>query len=124
MPMLPVCNSFTFGDIPDNQQPLQWVNSCCKGEPTQDDYYLVELFSGQTITASLSFIPNDADYDLAIYDKELKDYKAFSTNRGNNNELIVYTAQTDNARSSYYLRVILDKTLSKNNQYQLCVDVS
>jgi hypothetical protein len=124
-PMLPICNHFELSDVPDNQELFQWVNSCCKtlvgrAQDGEDDYYLLHLQQSDTLTVTLSHIPEQADYDLVLYDEALDDYLAYSTRRSNADEEIVYTVTT---AGNYYLRVLLHDTIA-SNRYRFCVEVA
>lgn len=123
-PSLPACNHFALSDVPDNQTLLQSVNSTCyrfvgQAQDGDDDYYMVDLQAGETLTITLTHIPDGADYDLVLYDEALDNYLAYSTGRNQADEQIVYTVS---AAGNYYIRVILHDT-AFSNRYHLCVMV-
>ena len=89
---------------------------CSEGE---QDFYKFNVKSGQQITVTLSRIPAGQDYDLYLNDPG-QNQVAQSTNTGNADEQIIYTAVGE---GTYYVVVTGYSGYSTTQAYHLRVDL-
>jgi hypothetical protein len=124
----PPCNDFEENDVPEQARPLVPLGQECAGslqdDPlNEDDYYLVTLAEGQTLTVELSEMPAGADYDLVLYPPESSKEVATSNQHGNVDEQIIYTVPVDGA-GDYLIRLnIYAKSATTTNSYVLRADI-
>lgn len=124
----PPCSDIEDNDVPEQARPLVPLGQECAGslqdDPLdEDDYYLVTLAQGQTLTVELSEMPVGADYDLVLYPLDSSKEVATSNQHGNVDERIVYTVPVDGA-DSYLIRLnIYEKSATATNSYVLRADI-
>lgn len=126
------CNDVEDNDYAIHARQLTTIGGACVGsledDPKgNDDYYYVDLIAGQTIRIDLTHIPDGADYDMVLYDKQILTTgdapELRKTKQPNNSdERMTYLVP---ASGRYYLRIYLStKSVSTPNSYVLKAIVS
>jgi len=126
------CNDVEDNDYAIHARQLTTLGGACVGslenDPKgNDDYYYVDLVAGQTIRIDLTHIPDGADYDMVLYDKQILSTGHApelrkSKQPNNSDERMTYVAP---ATGRYYIRIYLStKSASAPNSYVLTAFVS
>ena len=123
------CADVEPNDRPEQSHLLTTINRSCIGsfqseQVGKDDYYEVQLNSGQHIIVDLTGIPSEANYDIALIRQDSPTLflaVAVSANSGQANEHIDYVADSN---KRYFVRVrAIAKSTSANNAYILRVAI-
>lgn len=126
------CNDVEDNDYAANARQLTTLGGACVGSLEDDpkggdDYYYVDLVAGQTIKIDLTHIPDGADYDMVLYDKQIlttgdAPELRKSKQPNNSDEHMTYLVP---ASGRYYLRIYLStKSASDRDSYVLRAIVS
>jgi Bacterial pre-peptidase C-terminal domain len=126
------CNDVEDNDYAIHAWQFTTIGGACVGsledDPKgNDDYYYVDLIAGQTIRVDLTHIPDGADYDMVLYDKQILSTgnapELRKTKQPNNSdERMTYLVP---ASGRYYIRIYLStKSANAPNSYVLQAIVS
>jgi hypothetical protein len=111
---------------PDLLQRLTTLRQVCEYYPpdTSEHWYALALYPEQTVSISLTNIPEGANYDIMLYKADnLESYVAASSYAYHASEGIAYTLpDTGSGKQPYYLRVFLQTPSPTFDYYRLLVN--